>query len=181
MAARNESRQNPAETAERQVRAYELALRGLSLRKIAATMTAEGDPISHETARRLIAAEADERVAPLATAYRQMQLDRLNELRERVLEIREATHLTVSNGRVVMLESEDGVKVPLPDDAPVLASVDRLLRIEERIARLLGLDAPEKAEITSTVEQISPPVLDLIERAEAAAQADVDAVQGGAD
>jgi len=70
MAARNESRADPAEQAERQVCAYGLPLRGLSLREVAEQMTAEGDQVSHETVRKLVKTEADERVGPLAAEYR---------------------------------------------------------------------------------------------------------------
>jgi hypothetical protein len=181
MSARNESRANPAAVAERQDRAYTLALRGKSLRQISRIMTDEGMPVSHETARKLIAAEADERVAPLATEYRQMQLDRLGEMRERALEVLEAQHWLVSHGRVVTLEDDSGLKTPLADDGPVLAAVDRLLRIEERTARLLGLDAPAKAEIESRIETIAPDVLSLIEAAETDAADDEAAIRDGRD
>jgi hypothetical protein len=36
---------------------------------------------------------------------------------------------------------------PLLDDAPVLAAVDRLLKVQERRAKLLGLDVPVKRQV----------------------------------
>lgn len=65
------------------------------------------------------------------------------------MEVLEREHVTVSNGRVVSLD--DGT--PLPDDGPVLQAIDRLLRIQERRARLLGLDAPVKRDLTLTDER----------------------------
>ncbi|GAA2395473.1 hypothetical protein GCM10010404_61300 [Nonomuraea africana] len=63
--------------------------------------------------------------------------------------------MTVSQGRVVRLGQpfidddgnaavDDGRGEPLEDDAPVLAAIDRMLKIQERRAKLLGLDIPVK-------------------------------------
>lgn len=51
-----------------------------------------------------------------------------------------ATHYVVSRGSVVA--GPDGS--PLHDDAPVLAAIDRVLKVQERRSRLLGLDAPAR-------------------------------------
>ncbi|MEV8615678.1 hypothetical protein AB0383_48635 [Amycolatopsis sp. NPDC051373] len=181
MAARNESRANPAAKAEKQIRAYELKLRGLSLRAISAQMQAEGyEGVSHEAVRQLISAEADSRVTPFAAEYRTMQLDQLDSMRHAVIKVLETQHWTVSQGRVVYM-GDDEEKQPLEDDGPVLAAVDRLLRIAERESKLLGLDAPARAEIESRVEQIAPDVLSLIEAAEADADSDEAAIRDGSD
>jgi hypothetical protein len=45
------------------------------------------------------------------------------------------------------LDALTSAQVALEDDAPVLAAVDRLLRIQERRAKLLGLDAPVRADV----------------------------------
>ena len=52
----------------------------------------------------------------------------------------------VSDGRVV--KGPDGE--PLPDAHRMLRAVDWLLRISERRARLLGLDAPARVAVEST-------------------------------
>ncbi len=49
---------------------------------------------------------------------------------------------------------------PLRDRAPVLAAIDRLLKIEERRAKLLGLDAPVRAELI-TIDAIEAEVARL--------------------
>jgi hypothetical protein len=61
--------------------------------------------------------------------------------------------VTVSNGRVVTLDGQ-----PLQDDGPILQAVDRLnhiedrkLRIQERRAKYLGLDAPKQVVISDDV------------------------------
>lgn len=59
------------------------------------------------------------------------------------------THVVVSNGRVVELDG-----VPIPDDAPVLQAIDRLLKIQDRASKLLGLDEPvrSKVEVITTAD-----------------------------
>lgn len=122
MGAHNESRRNPAVYATRQHRAFELTLRGLSLREVARQMTDEGMTVSHETVRQLVATEAKERVAPLKDELRTQQRETLRQ-----------ALITVYD---VLAETAD------PDIR--LKAVDRVVRVSERLARLDGLDAPEQ-------------------------------------
>jgi hypothetical protein len=75
----------------------------------------------------------------------------------------------VSHGKVV----EDPAGGPLEDSAPRLAAIDRLLRVEERIAKLMGLDAPTRSEIEARVEQKPVELLAAI----AAARAEQEAIE----
>lgn len=91
-----------------------------------------------------------------AEAARTVEVDRLDqtllnlgEMRDIVLSLLERKHYTVSNGRLVFLGDE-----PLEDDGFVLSAVDRLnnietqrIKVQDRRARLLGLDIPVKQEI----------------------------------
>jgi hypothetical protein len=71
-----------------------------------------------------------------------------------VMGVLEREHVTVSHGKIVVTPDPDtGEERPLIDDAPILNAVDRLLRIQERRARLLGLDAPVKRDISLTDER----------------------------
>ncbi|MFF2228620.1 hypothetical protein ACFVV7_35470 [Streptomyces globisporus] len=79
---------------------------------------------------------------------RSLELERLDRLEAAANEVLERQHITVSHGKIVYHEDE-----PLPDDAPSLQAIDRLLKIQERRARLLGLDAPTKQAITITPER----------------------------
>ncbi|WP_410620912.1 hypothetical protein [Amycolatopsis sp. cmx-8-4] len=101
MAARNESRANPAEQAEMQQRAFELVLRGKSLREAARVMTAEGTRVSHEKVRQLVQLESDERVLPSADQWRQVLIERLNDARQAVLTVLEREQVTILHGRVI--------------------------------------------------------------------------------
>lgn len=154
MGARNESRANPAERAERQVAAYELVLRGHSLRSAAAEMKRLGyQRVSYETVRDLVALEGKQRVEPLAEEWRTMLIERLNASRLHVMNVLEREHLTISDGRVVSLEDEFGKDVPIVDDGPVLQAVDRLNKIDAQIAKLTGAEAPVQTEanVTATI------------------------------
>jgi hypothetical protein len=52
-------------------------------------------------------------------------------------------HVMVQSGKIV--KGDDGQ--PITDDGPVLQATATLLRVMERRARLLGLDAPAKHEV----------------------------------
>lgn len=99
----------------------------------------------------------DRIVKPAAEEYRALMDERLDRMRRETMRVLEATHYKVSDGRVIYHAPCDCPQVlygercqhwkPLEDDSPVLAAVDRLLKIEERQARLHGLDAPVKQRV----------------------------------
>jgi hypothetical protein len=93
--------------------------------------------------QRAIAAMTVEPTAEL----RRLEIARLDDMWIAVLDVLRREHLTVSHGKVIHLtdpNDPEGPGTPLVDDAPVLNAVDRLLKIQERRAKLLGLDAPTK-------------------------------------
>lgn len=102
----------------------------------------------------------DRRVGPAADEYRALMDERLDHMRREVLRVLETTHYKVSEGRVIYhapCDCPQGLYgdrcphwKPLEDDSPVLAAVDRLLKIEERQAKLHGLDAPVKQSVEVT-------------------------------
>ncbi|WP_327105869.1 hypothetical protein [Nonomuraea glycinis] len=68
----------------------------------------------------------------------------------------------MSNGRIVRLgqpfvndegeaEVDDGRGEPIEDDAPTLTAIKTVLAIEERRAKLLGLDTPVKQQVGGDV------------------------------
>lgn len=128
---------NPAVIADQTAECYELKLRGWTHRQIAAHLG-----LSVGTVHNRIQSEIDARVQPLAAEMRAVTADRLDHMRRKVHEVLDRHHVTVSNGKVIYLGDE-----PLQDDGPVLAAVDRLNRIEERWAKLFGLDAPQQLDI----------------------------------
>lgn len=75
--------------------------------------------------------------------YRREQEERLDALLVEAHKVLERRHITVSNGQVVRLDGS-----PVEDDGPTLAAIKTILDIESRRAKLLGLDAPTKTEVT---------------------------------
>jgi hypothetical protein len=109
-----------AQINDEQVRCYELRLQGKTLQQIAAIMTAEGCPMSKDTVDRRIKAEMKIRIEPLADELRALEMDRLDR------------YLDKLEPRI-----EQG------DDKAIHAAI----RIMERRAKYLGLDAPERVDM----------------------------------
>ncbi|MFD9764733.1 hypothetical protein ACFWXI_14520 [[Kitasatospora] papulosa] len=132
--------------AQRDAEAARLRARGLTYQQIADELgwTSRGD--AHHAVQRALEATVKE----AADEVRAIELDRLDTLYVAAMDVLERQHVTVSNGRVVSLNEE-----PLPDDGPVLAAIDRLLKIQERRSKLLGLDAPSKAAISITPDRLA--------------------------
>lgn len=96
-------------------------------------------------------------VEPSLAEYRAAQLARIQAQRDLVEEIANGRHVTVSNGRVVCEitgTSEDGKPIygePLEDVGPHLAAVDRLVKLDDQEARLLGMYPATKMQVDATV------------------------------
>ncbi len=110
--------------AERQVRALEYRKAGASLREVARLLTAQGFPCSHEQVRLDIKAALDD-----------LHGDALEEATEnRKLELERMDSLTIKLWKRITDDSSDD------------AAIQSYLKVSERRARLLGIDAPDKHE-----------------------------------
>lgn len=144
---------NP-DTAARDAEAARLRSRGLTYRQIADELGMAGPGKAHEAVKRVLT----ETVGEAAEDLRMVELERLDQMYQAALKVLETEHYAVSHGKVIYLE-EGGP--PLTDDGPVLQAIDRLLKVQERRAKLLGLDAPAKTNvtvsdaITSEIEQLA--------------------------
>lgn len=85
-----------------------------------------------------------------------MDLAELDEMARQAWAVLRANHYVVDRGEVVRLDDK-----PLADDAPVLAAIGRLLDIQVRRARLVGLDAPAKATVTHASADVDAAVAEL--------------------
>lgn len=90
---------------------------------------------------------------PHVETMRQLCEEQLSQLHRAAMRVLESTHLKVNNGYVVYYtedpESNPNAKAkPLHDSAPVLAAIDRLLRIQESKRKLWGIDVPVKHEVS---------------------------------
>ncbi|MEU0157945.1 hypothetical protein ABZ154_03630 [Streptomyces sp. NPDC006261] len=131
-------------TAQRDAHAAELRAKGWTYRRIAAELGWKQGADAYNAVQRVL----KETVREAGEDVRTLELERLDRLEAAANEVLEREHVTVSNGRVVSLN-----EMPLPDDGPVLAAIDRLLKIQERRAKLLGLDAPTKQNISISPER----------------------------
>jgi hypothetical protein len=92
---------------------------------------------------------------------RKVEVARLDKLHEKAMQVLEAFHPLINSGQVVrdVVEDEYGrpiidpetaenVTVRLEDQGPLLQAIDRLVKIADRRAKLLGLDKPTKTAFT---------------------------------
>jgi hypothetical protein len=127
------------DTAERDAEAARMRSRGHTYQQIADQLGFSNKGTAYAAVHRAMA----EVVAEPAAEAVQFELDRLDQMHQAALKVLEGHHVTVSNGKVVTLDD-----VPLQDDGPVLAAIDRLVRISESRRKLLGLDSPVKTQIS---------------------------------
>ena len=69
-----------------------------------------------------------------------------------------ARHYVVTQSGKIVLDPE--TDQPMLDDGPVLAAIDRLVKILDRVAKLRGLDAPQRLEVL-TIDAIDAAIADL--------------------
>lgn len=132
------------QVAARDAEACRLRARGYLYDQIAAELG-----ISKTQAYESVKRALKETLQEPADEVRQLELMQLDELARAARKVLEGTHYVVSHGKVVRLV-EDGP--PLEDDAPVLAAIDRLVKISESRRKLLGLDIPVKQLIGGDVQ-----------------------------
>lgn len=88
-------------------------------------------------------------ITPAGEEAKAAELLELDALRDEAWAVLRAEHVHVADGRIV---KDDGT--PVTDHRPVLMAIDRLLKIQERRARLQGLDAPTKQQIHVLTEDV---------------------------
>lgn len=135
------SRAKRADTAKRRTEAVQMRMAGASYQAIADALGYNTRGAAcQDVARALEAAVAEQTRS--VEAYREEELQRLDLLLAEAWAILKRDHVTVSHGRIV----RDDLEQPILDDGPTLSAIDRILKIQERRAKFLGLDAPTKVE-----------------------------------
>jgi hypothetical protein len=144
----NQQPSHKAMVAQRRARAIELKNRGLSWQQVAEQvpyLDSEGNPSAAfacvDVSRAL--KQANKELSMGLEEYREAARMRLDGLRRQVFAVLARPHYVLHSGQIV--NGPDGQ--PLKDDGVILAAVDRLLRIEERQAKIDGTDASEKLTI----------------------------------
>lgn len=141
----NRRQTSDATAAERDARIWELRKQGFSLRAIGRDVG-----LSAERVRQLLERGYQQLVYPQVEQVRALELERLDEMLRRAWAILDASHATVSHGRLVT--DDEGNTVP--DTGPVLAAIDRVLRIGAQRAKLLGLEAPTRVHAEGTLRYV---------------------------
>lgn len=131
-----------ANVAERRAKAIQMRLAGDSYDTIANTLGYSDRAAAHKDITRALEASLAEQRAG-AEVLREQELLRLDALWREVWQVLKTEHYILYQGATI----QHGETVLL-DDGPILQAVDRLLRIQERRAKFLGLDAPQRHEVT---------------------------------
>lgn len=136
-------------SAERRKRIVELRSQDVGFREIADEMGLNVATVwrHYQRALRDIPAEALAEHADIRAKRRDEQLQRIDMEREAVMEVLTAFHVTVSQGKVVNLD--DGT--PIQDTGPVLAAVDRLIKLDDQEAKVLGIYPDQKLTLSGGV------------------------------
>lgn len=103
---------------------------------------------SPNAARRDFNRALEENLAAVRTsaeAYREEELLELDHLAATAIEVMRTPHYEVTAAGKIAEDPSTGQ--PLIDDRPKLAAIDRLLKIQDRRAKLLGLDSAQKVEV----------------------------------
>ncbi len=129
------------DSAERDAKACEMKARGATYQHISDTLGYGSRSNAHRAVKAALA------TIPLESAeeLRRLQLDTLDYLAGHAARVLERQHLTITQSGRIVTDEESGERVL--DDGPILAAIDRILRIQDRKAKLMGLDAPVKTEV----------------------------------
>lgn len=151
MAANNRAdRAAQAVTKAKQAQAMRHRADGLSYEEIAVAMNH-----SPTYARKLVLQGMREIIEEPATELIQLELGRLDTLYQESMKVLRNTHPYVNSGAVIYMEEDitnrkgeviETRRTMLEDCGPRLSAIDRCLRIQERRAKLLGLDKESEKE-----------------------------------
>jgi hypothetical protein len=170
------SRAKRADTAQRRKRAIDMRMAGASFQKIADELGYTTRGAACQDVTRALEAAVVEQTRSVE-AYREEELQRLDALMVEAWAILKREHVTVSHGKLIY---DDRTGQPLLDDGPTLSAIDRILKIQERRAKFLGLDAPQRHEVVS-IDAIDAAIKDLnaqLGRDEAGEAARAEATEG---
>lgn len=157
MKAKGQKAENKEKTAEKKAAALKLRKDGYSYDEIGKMLG-----MSAMWAWKLATRAIREIYKDKAEDLVRMELQRLDDMQLEVLAVLRADHVVINSGCVVQVNvrDENGMLVmdqvtglpkaePIKDDGPRLAAIDRLLKIQERRSKLLGLDKPTKVAPTN--------------------------------
>ncbi|MCU1687846.1 MAG: hypothetical protein JWQ81_8585 [Amycolatopsis sp.] len=142
----NTSPQQKELTAERKVKIVAWRRDGVTFEEIGRLLNPDA-PLTKQTVWEHYKRALKETPAMEVQQYRTEQLERLDGLLRSAREVLDKEHIAVSNGKV--MRNPDSGEVLL-DDGPKLQAIETIRKLEERRAKLLGLDSPVKVEQTGS-------------------------------
>lgn len=101
--------------------------------------------LSVSTVAKRLSSYFPEKAAVTLEAHRNRESDRLDMLEQEALELLQGEYFTVDKGQVVFHPRDN---TPLRDPGPRFKAIETLLKIQERRAKLFGIDSPVRAEVT---------------------------------
>lgn len=128
---------------ERDAKMWQLRIQGCTQREIA-----EQTGVTQGTVSQTLRAMLARREMHGGDMLRAWEVDKLDKLERELWEIYNRRHVTVAPGGRVA-QDRDGNDIL--DDGPKLQAIDRLLKVAERRAKLLGIDSPQQVVAASTV------------------------------
>lgn len=158
------SRAKQASVAERRSKLIKMRLAGHSFDECAAKLGYSSRSAATRDFTRAFEQVAIEQRASVEV-YREVELAKLDDLTIKATRILLGRHYVVTQAGKLVEDPETGL--PLLDDGPTLQAIDRLLKIQDRRAKLLGLDSPQKVEVL-TIDAIDRAIADLNEQLAAA-------------
>jgi hypothetical protein len=140
--------------ARRRAEVLRMRVAGLNFQQIGERLD---PPVSRAMANKLYKVALQEITREPSDEARQLELERIDDMIVCAREVLGRTHYVVQAGKVVTHNGRE-----LVDDGPVLAVLDRLIRLSETKRRLLGLDAPTRTEHkVTTVDQVDAEIAEL--------------------
>jgi hypothetical protein len=134
------------DSAQRDTEAIRMLSQGCTYQEVSDALGYGGSGNACRAVKRALAELPAREVAEL----RQIAGERLDRLTREAFAVLDHDHLTISQGGKVVRDDDGNL---VHDDGPKLAAIDRLLRIEERRARLYGMDAPTKFSATLSPQE----------------------------
>lgn len=141
------------EGAQRDAKACEMRSRNHTYQEIADALGYGDRSHAYRAVQKMLAEVPVEAVEEL----RRLHMARLDYLAVQALAVLEREHLTISQSGKIVTDDEGR---QILDDGPTLAALDRLLRIQERQAKLMGLDAPSRHEVM-TLDSLDARIAEL--------------------
>jgi hypothetical protein len=131
----------------------ELRRYGNTYRQIAAQLG-----ISPANAHKRVTRGLDRTRREPGDALRELELERLDQLQVEATKVLAGNHVVIQGGKVV----RDKQGEPYRDHGPTLAAIRTLLQVQERRARLLGLDAPTRVDArVLTIDELDRQIAEL--------------------